>query len=328
MAGSAGNDDDEVAFFQCGGLVVALWDRAALAEDSAVEDTGGWGGVTLALNVRSPDEVDEVLDQAAAAGAVIGRAGCRDVLGRLLRGLRRPRRPPVGGRPQPVLDRHRRRGETLLRAADAAPSRIPGRRRAEWDGQVRAHHDHLPATWVRPAASDHGSRHRLGVAACSGASSSVPSHACGMPKASTSSCACGRSAAHRSLTAAVTCLLRAGVSRPCSRNQPLSASMLLSAYRSQTRSSSVCAAAASAQRVDRRDERLEHDPVDVGPGRRDDVVLGVVEDREQVGAGLAGLAQPQGQGLEQVLLAVLEQVAAASRGRSGPSRCRGRVRRR
>ena len=76
-----GNDEDEVAFFQCGGLVIALWDRGSLAEDSAVEDNGGWGGVTLALNVRSPDEVDEVLDQAAGAGAVIGRQGAETVWG-------------------------------------------------------------------------------------------------------------------------------------------------------------------------------------------------------------------------------------------------------
>jgi catechol 2,3-dioxygenase-like lactoylglutathione lyase family enzyme len=76
-----GGDDDEVAFFQCGGMVVALWDRAALAEDSEVEDGGGWGGVTLALNVRSPDEVDEVLAEAAAAGAVIGRAGAETFWG-------------------------------------------------------------------------------------------------------------------------------------------------------------------------------------------------------------------------------------------------------
>ena len=76
-----GSDDAEVVFFQCGCLVVALWDRDALAEDSAVEDGGGWGGVTLALNVRSPDEVDEVLDQAAAAGAVIGRQGAETFWG-------------------------------------------------------------------------------------------------------------------------------------------------------------------------------------------------------------------------------------------------------
>ena len=75
MGWDRGNDDDEVAFFQCGGLVIALWDRGELAEDSTVEDSGGWGGVTLAHNVRSASEVDEVLDQAQAAGGVIGRRG-------------------------------------------------------------------------------------------------------------------------------------------------------------------------------------------------------------------------------------------------------------
>ena len=40
-----------------------------------VEDAGGWGGITLAHNVRSPEEVDAVLDQARAAGGRVGRAG-------------------------------------------------------------------------------------------------------------------------------------------------------------------------------------------------------------------------------------------------------------
>jgi catechol 2,3-dioxygenase-like lactoylglutathione lyase family enzyme len=72
---SRGNDEAEVAFFQCGGLVLALWSRAELAADSVVEDSGGWGGVTLALNLRSPEAVDAVLAEAAAAGATIGRPG-------------------------------------------------------------------------------------------------------------------------------------------------------------------------------------------------------------------------------------------------------------
>jgi catechol 2,3-dioxygenase-like lactoylglutathione lyase family enzyme len=67
--------DGEVVFFQAGGMVLALWDRGLLAADSAVEDGGGWGGVTLAHNVRSPKEVDAVIAQAAAAGARIGRPG-------------------------------------------------------------------------------------------------------------------------------------------------------------------------------------------------------------------------------------------------------------
>ena len=65
--------DDDVVFFRAEGLVLALWDRAKLAEDSAVTDEGGWGGVTLAHNVGSPDEVDTIMDEAASAGATIGR---------------------------------------------------------------------------------------------------------------------------------------------------------------------------------------------------------------------------------------------------------------
>jgi catechol 2,3-dioxygenase-like lactoylglutathione lyase family enzyme len=66
--------EDDVVFFQAGGMVVSLWSRAQLAEDSGVEDSGGWGGVTLAHNVRSPEEVDAVMREAEAAGATITRA--------------------------------------------------------------------------------------------------------------------------------------------------------------------------------------------------------------------------------------------------------------
>lgn len=64
---------DDVVFFQAGDMIVALWDRARLAEDSAVADSGGWGGVALALNVGSPAEVDAVIEEARGAGATIGR---------------------------------------------------------------------------------------------------------------------------------------------------------------------------------------------------------------------------------------------------------------
>jgi uncharacterized protein len=73
--------DDDVVFFGAGCLVVALWDRGNLAEDSAVEDGGGWGGITLAHNVRSPAEVDAVLEEAQAAGATIGRPGAETFWG-------------------------------------------------------------------------------------------------------------------------------------------------------------------------------------------------------------------------------------------------------
>jgi catechol 2,3-dioxygenase-like lactoylglutathione lyase family enzyme len=67
--------DDDVVFFQAGGMIVALWGRAELAGDSGVQDGGGWGGITLAHNVRSPEEVDAVLGEARAAGATIARSG-------------------------------------------------------------------------------------------------------------------------------------------------------------------------------------------------------------------------------------------------------------
>ena len=64
---------DEVVFFQAGDMVVALWDRTKLAQDSGVEDAPGWGGVTLALNLGSPAEVDAVTEEARGAGASIVR---------------------------------------------------------------------------------------------------------------------------------------------------------------------------------------------------------------------------------------------------------------
>jgi predicted lactoylglutathione lyase len=67
--------EDDVVFFQAGGMILALWGRDQLAEDSGVEDSGGWGGITLAYNCRSPEEVDAVIEEARTAGAAIPRAG-------------------------------------------------------------------------------------------------------------------------------------------------------------------------------------------------------------------------------------------------------------
>ena len=70
-----------VVFFQAGGMVLALWDRGALAQDSGVADSGGWGGITLAQNVAGPEAVDAVLDEARAAGAAIVREGAETFWG-------------------------------------------------------------------------------------------------------------------------------------------------------------------------------------------------------------------------------------------------------
>lgn len=63
----------DVVFFQAGGMVVALWDRQALATDSGLTDAGPPGGIVLAHNVGSPPEVDAVVAEAQAAGAAVTR---------------------------------------------------------------------------------------------------------------------------------------------------------------------------------------------------------------------------------------------------------------
>ena len=70
-ASKAGNDS--VVFFQLGGMILALFGRAALAEDARLPDPGGagFGGIALAYNVRRREEVDAVLAEAASAGGRI-----------------------------------------------------------------------------------------------------------------------------------------------------------------------------------------------------------------------------------------------------------------
>lgn len=72
---SGESPDGEVVFFQAGAMIVALWRRDLLRDDSGVVDKGGWGGVTLAYNASSPGAVDAVLAEAKEAGATIARGG-------------------------------------------------------------------------------------------------------------------------------------------------------------------------------------------------------------------------------------------------------------
>ncbi len=73
----ASGPTDDVVFFQAGAIVLGLWGRADLARDTVVDDAGGWGGITLAHNVRSPAEVDATLAEVEAAGGSIRRPGAR-----------------------------------------------------------------------------------------------------------------------------------------------------------------------------------------------------------------------------------------------------------
>lgn len=67
-------DVQETAFFSANGVVVVLWDRKKLAADMGLSDDGArFGGIALAHNVRSREEVHEVIGEARANGAEIAR---------------------------------------------------------------------------------------------------------------------------------------------------------------------------------------------------------------------------------------------------------------
>ena len=64
----------EVAFFTLNGTWLGLYSREALAEDAMVSSEGhGFNSFTLAHNVASEAEVDEVMAQALAAGATLAK---------------------------------------------------------------------------------------------------------------------------------------------------------------------------------------------------------------------------------------------------------------
>ena len=64
----------DVAFFTLDGTWLGLYDRNALAADAAVSAVGsGFESFTLAHNVESEAEVDEVIRQALDAGAKLAK---------------------------------------------------------------------------------------------------------------------------------------------------------------------------------------------------------------------------------------------------------------
>jgi catechol 2,3-dioxygenase-like lactoylglutathione lyase family enzyme len=72
----------DVAFFQCGGMVFALWGRDELAKDAGVERPGkDFANISLAHNVRTKADVDATLEQAKRAGATILKPGAEALWG-------------------------------------------------------------------------------------------------------------------------------------------------------------------------------------------------------------------------------------------------------
>lgn len=78
--GWTGHEVEETVFYDTGSLVVVLWSRDKLAEDSGIPLAPG-SSVALAHNVRSREDVDAVLAEAAAAGAVMTKAAAETFYG-------------------------------------------------------------------------------------------------------------------------------------------------------------------------------------------------------------------------------------------------------
>ena len=67
---ASGDSNEAVAFFDAGGVALAIFGREELAKDAGIATavSDGFSGVTLAHNVAEPNSVDRVLQEAVDAG--------------------------------------------------------------------------------------------------------------------------------------------------------------------------------------------------------------------------------------------------------------------
>ena len=63
--------DGDIVMFQAGPMVISIWGRAKLADDSGVQASSGWGGFTLGYAVGDTAEVDAICRDAVDAGATL-----------------------------------------------------------------------------------------------------------------------------------------------------------------------------------------------------------------------------------------------------------------
>ena len=63
---------ENIVFFELNGVFLSLYERVALAEDATVDATGsGFKGFTLAHNLGSETEVDNLINDLRAKGVII-----------------------------------------------------------------------------------------------------------------------------------------------------------------------------------------------------------------------------------------------------------------
>jgi catechol 2,3-dioxygenase-like lactoylglutathione lyase family enzyme len=82
LKASSASQAGDVAFFQLGNVVLALFGRANLAEDAGCDDIApGFSGIALAWNLPNEGAVDAALKLAAASGGQIVKAARKTVWG-------------------------------------------------------------------------------------------------------------------------------------------------------------------------------------------------------------------------------------------------------
>lgn len=81
--GWRGQKVEQTVFFQVGGSALVLWGRDKLAADCGMEDEpeSGFGGIALAHNVRSAEEVDAALAAAQHSGGAVSRPASKTFYG-------------------------------------------------------------------------------------------------------------------------------------------------------------------------------------------------------------------------------------------------------
>ena len=71
--GWRGQEVEATVFFQIGGQALVLWGRDKVAADAGIDDDGtsDFGGIVLAHNVASRQEVDRIISSASDAGGTV-----------------------------------------------------------------------------------------------------------------------------------------------------------------------------------------------------------------------------------------------------------------
>jgi uncharacterized protein len=86
---SPAREIEETVFLQANGVVLVLWSREKLAADMGIDDVSpGWGGIALAHNVGSREEVEAITEKAREAGATVTREPAETFYGGYASGFR------------------------------------------------------------------------------------------------------------------------------------------------------------------------------------------------------------------------------------------------